>query len=116
MKEGVTITAGRVKPQSFRKGMITNFLNPHPYLFWLTIGAPTVMNALNTNIFSALLFIVGFYVFVVGSKIIVAATVNKSRFFTERTIYIYTVKILGIFLLLFSAKFLLDGLNYLGML
>ena len=114
--KGVTITSGSVKPQSLRKGIVTNFLNPHPYLFWLTIGAPTVMNALNINIFSALLFLVGFYVFVVGSKIIVAATVNKSRFFTESTIYIYTVKILGIFLLLFSAKFLLDGLNYLGML
>jgi hypothetical protein len=82
----------------------------------LTIGAPTVMNALNINVFSALLFLVSFYVFVVGSKIIVAATVNKSRFFAESTIYIYTVKILGILLLLFSAKFLLDGLNHLGML
>ena len=114
--KGVTSTAGSVKPQSLRKGIITNFLNPHPYLFWLTIGAPTVMNALNINVFSALLFLVSFYVFVVGSKIIVAATVNKSRFFAESTIYIYTVKILGILLLLFSAKFLLDGLNHLGML
>ncbi|MBW2651949.1 MAG: LysE family translocator [Deltaproteobacteria bacterium] len=114
--KGATSTAGSVKPQSLRKGIITNFLNPHPYLFWLTIGAPTVMNALNINVFSALLFLVGFYVFVVGSKIMVAATVNKSRFFTESTIYICTVKILGILLLLFSVKFLLDGLNYLGML
>ena len=114
--KGVPITDGHVKPQSLRKGIVTNFLNPHPYLFWLTIGAPTVMKALNINIFSALLFLVGFYVFVVGSKVMVAATVNKSRFFTESAIYIYTIKILGILLLLFSAKFLLDGLNYLGML
>lgn len=114
--KGVPITAGHVKPQSLRKGIVTNFLNPHPYLFWLTIGAPTIMKALNINIFSALLFLVGFYVFVVGSKVVVAATVSKSRFFTESTVYIYTVRILGILLLLFSAKFLLDGLEYLGML
>jgi threonine/homoserine/homoserine lactone efflux protein len=114
--KGMTITAGVAKPQSLRKGMITNFLNPHPYLFWLTIGGPTVMKAWNINIHSALLFIIGFYMLIVGSKIMVAAMVNKSRFFTESTIYIYTVKILGILLLLFSAKFLLDGLDYLGIL
>ena len=113
--KGVTSTADSV-PQSLRKGIITNFLNPHPYLFWLTIGAPTVVNAFNINLFSALLFLAGFYVFVVGSKIILAAMVSKSRFFTESTIYIYTVKFLGILLLLFSVKFLLDGLDYLGML
>ena len=114
--KGVPITNGHIKPQSLKKGIVTNFLNPHPYLFWLTIGAPTVMKALSINIFSALLFLVGFYVLVVGSKVMVAATVSKSRFFTESTIYIYTVKLLGVLLLLFSAKFLLDGLKYLGVL
>ena len=31
--------------RSLRTGVIANLLNPHPYLFWLTIGAPTVIRA-----------------------------------------------------------------------
>ena len=112
--KAMTITSGVARPQSLRKGMVTNVLNPHPYLFWLTIGGPTVTKAWNINIYSVLLFIIGFYICIVGSKIMVAAIVNQSRSFTESTIYVYTVKILGILLLLFSVKFLMDGLNYLG--
>ena len=26
--------------KSLRKGVLTNFLNPHPYLFWMTVGTP----------------------------------------------------------------------------
>ncbi len=30
----------RVSPGSLRKGVVANFLNPHPYVFWATVGAP----------------------------------------------------------------------------
>lgn len=31
---------------SIRKGVVTNVLNPAPYLFWLTIGAPIIIKIL----------------------------------------------------------------------
>jgi len=34
--KGVDIDVEQAKPQSIRKGVIANFLNPAPYLFWFT--------------------------------------------------------------------------------
>ncbi len=28
------------RPHSLKKGVLANFLNPHPYLFWITVGPP----------------------------------------------------------------------------
>jgi len=30
-------------PRSLQKGVAANLLNPHPYLFWFTVGAPTLL-------------------------------------------------------------------------
>ena len=30
---------------SLRKGVLANLLNPHPYLFWLAVGAPMLIRA-----------------------------------------------------------------------
>jgi len=59
-------------------------------------------------------FILGFYVFLVGSKIFIAAVVEKSRSFLKSNIYVYAIKFLGILLLIFSLMFLMEGLRFLG--
>ena len=37
--------AGQGKPSSLLRGVMANFLNPHPYVFWTTIGAPLMIEA-----------------------------------------------------------------------
>jgi threonine/homoserine/homoserine lactone efflux protein len=103
-----------VKPQSLKRGIIANFLSPHPYIFWFIIGAPTVLKALGISLFSSLSFILGFYVFLVGSKIFIATVVEKSRSFLKSDIYVYAIKFLGILLLIFSLMFLMEGLRFFG--
>lgn len=112
--KGVDIDLEQERPQSMRKGVIVNFLNPSPYMFWFTIGAPLVLKALNIGVFSAFLFVFGFYVFLVGSKVVVAVVVGKSRFFLKSRNYIYTVRFLGIILLVFAGLFLKDSLELFG--
>jgi threonine/homoserine/homoserine lactone efflux protein len=34
------------RPRSWLKGILTNLLNPHPWLFWLTVGAATLAKAI----------------------------------------------------------------------
>jgi threonine/homoserine/homoserine lactone efflux protein len=111
---GVDIDVEQVKPQSIRKGVIANFLNPSPYMFWFTIGAPLVLKALKISLFSALIFILGFYVFLVGSKVLVAIVVGKSRFFLKSRNYVYTIRFLGAILLAFAVFFLKDSLELFG--
>jgi threonine/homoserine/homoserine lactone efflux protein len=33
-------------PRSWFKGIVTNLLNPHPWIFWLTVGAAILANAM----------------------------------------------------------------------
>jgi threonine/homoserine/homoserine lactone efflux protein len=103
-----------LNPQSLRKGVITNFLNPHPYLFWFTVGAPTVLKAMGVGVYSAAAFVSGFYVFLVGSKILVAIITEKYSLFLKSRTYIYLLKVLGVILLLFAFSFLREGLELSG--
>jgi len=102
------------KPQSLKKGLITNLLNPNPYIFWLSIGAPTTVKAMDIGLLSASLFILSFYFSLVGSKIMVAFVTGRSRHFLKSRNFIYTIRVLGLVLLIFAALFLKNGLGYFG--
>jgi hypothetical protein len=59
-------------PRSWFKGIFTNLLSPHPWLFWLTIGAAILAEALAQSWLVAVAFLFGFYLLLVGSKVLVA--------------------------------------------
>jgi threonine/homoserine/homoserine lactone efflux protein len=89
-------------------------LNPHPYIFYMTVGAPIIFKATNQNFLSALLFIGSFLFFLVGSKVILAVVVERSRAFLKGPVYIWIMRILGALLLFFSIMLFRDGLKLLG--
>jgi threonine/homoserine/homoserine lactone efflux protein len=99
---------------SFRKGIITNALNPHPYIFYMTVGAPIIFKSINRNIFSTVLFVGSFLFFLVGSKVALAMVVERSRSFLQGSVYIWVMRILGILLLFFSIILFGDGLRLLA--
>jgi len=99
-----------LRPKSLKKGIITNFLNPNPYLFWMTIGAPTVLKGYRTSIFLSLCFVIGFYIFLIGSKIIIALLVDRSKALLKSRLYVLLVRLLGLILLLFSFLFIKESL------
>jgi threonine/homoserine/homoserine lactone efflux protein len=101
---------GKAAPKSLRKGIITNFLNPNPYLFWMTIGAPTVLKGNRTNILLSICFVAGFYMFLTGSKIVIALLVDRSKTLLKSSLYILLIRFLGIILLVFSFIFLKESL------
>ncbi len=102
------------EPQSLRKASIVNALNPHPYLFWFSVGAPTIIKTWEENPFSALAFVIGFYACLVGSKVLVASLVSKSRQFFIGKKYVYLMRVLGALLLIFTLLLFRDGLDLLG--
>ncbi|MBU0639122.1 MAG: hypothetical protein KKB50_09685 [Planctomycetes bacterium] len=51
---------------------MANLLNPHPYLFWFVIGAPTLLRAWSASALGAVVFIVGLYACLIGAKVLVA--------------------------------------------
>lgn len=112
--KGIELNLQKIKAQSLRRGVITNFLSPNPYLFWITVGAPTVLKGYKISLLSSLFFILGFYLFLVGSKIMVVLLVDKSKSFLKSNTYVYIIRALGLMLFIFSAIYIKDGLKYFG--
>jgi threonine/homoserine/homoserine lactone efflux protein len=42
--KGIKSDTRQVKPQTIKKGLILNFLNPNAYIFWLTVGSPILIS------------------------------------------------------------------------
>ncbi|AKB75014.1 transporter, LysE family [Methanosarcina lacustris Z-7289] len=102
------------KKDALKKGVIVNFGNPHPYIFWLSIGGPIILKSLNTHIWATILFIAGFYICLVGSKVVVALIVEKSKSFINSRYYFSIIRVLGIAQIVFGLTFIKVGLDSLG--
>jgi threonine/homoserine/homoserine lactone efflux protein len=61
------------------RGVVVNLTNPHPYLFWITVGAPTVLEAWSKSPWQAAAFVGGFYALLVGIKIALAWALSQAQ-------------------------------------
>lgn len=111
--EGLKTDEAISKSKSMTKGVIANFLSPHPYLFWLTIGAPILIKAYEIHIMILIIFLTSFYVLLIGSKIAIVMAVEHSRTFLSDLLYIRVVRAMGVALFLFSILFIYDGIKLL---
>jgi len=100
--------------RSLTKGIVTNVLSPHPYVFWLSVGAPTVAKSIKVSAFAPVLFIGGFYLLLVGSKVFLAVLAGRSRFFLQGASYRYTMNFLAVILGIFAIVLFINGLTLLG--
>jgi threonine/homoserine/homoserine lactone efflux protein len=112
----VTVETTHEQPHSIRKGATINALNPHPYLFWATVGAPLVLKTAAHGLLPPALFMLCFYLFLVGSKVLLAFIVGRSRAFLTQKRYIWTMRVLGCLLGVFAVVLLKDALFFLGVL
>jgi len=92
---------------------VANLLNPHPYLFWFSVGVPLMSQALRKNTAALIGFIVGFYLLLVGSKVILAVMVARSAAFISGRIYFYVMRSLGAMLGFLAVLLFYDGLKLL---
>ncbi len=102
------------EPKSLLKGILANALSPHPYLFWFSVGGPIMSRAMNQNVAAPFAFIGSFYVLLVGSKILLAVLIGRSKSFLSGTFYIYTMRLLGLALCILALLLFRDGLKLLG--
>ena len=102
------------KKDSLKKGILANFLSPHPYLFWITIGGPILFRTLDVDILAGILFVAGFYILLVGSKVMIAFITGRCRSFLKNNYYLYTIRALGVVYLIFALFFIEQGLELLG--
>ncbi len=100
-------------PKSLRRGALVNFLNPHPYLFWMTVGGPLILKGMKEDPISPLLFVTGFYILLIGSKLFLAGVIGRYRAFLSSRAYVSTVRILGLVLAGLGLFLLRDAYRFL---
>ncbi len=110
---GVEIEITKSQPKSLSKGILANALNPHPYLFWMSVGTPKMTQAYEQHFSYATVFVVSLYILLVGSKVVLALLVGKSKSYLKGRVYIYTMRFLGMALCVFSFFFFKEGLHLL---
>ena len=102
------------RPRSWFKGIVTNLLNPHPWVFWLTVGAAILAKAMAQGWLVAAAFLFGFYLFLVGSKLGVALLAGQSRDLLTGQLYRVAMRVLAVLLGVFALLLFRGGLKYLG--
>lgn len=108
---GLALDAGISTPRPFSKGIVVNALNPHPYLFWFTVGAPVANRAMAQHYGWLLGFLGCFYGAFVAIKFVLAILAGRSRRLIGDTAYRYTMWFLGAMLCLLALVFFRNGLK-----
>jgi threonine/homoserine/homoserine lactone efflux protein len=102
-------------PGSWVKGIVTNLLNPHPWVFWLTVGAAILAKAIAQGWLVATTFLLGFYLLLVGSKVGVALLAGRSRNLLAGRAYRLVMRVLAVLLALFAVLLFREGLRHLAL-
>jgi threonine/homoserine/homoserine lactone efflux protein len=101
------------RPRSWLKGILTNLLSPHPWLFWLTVGAAILAKAIAQGWLVAAAFLFGFYLLLVGSKVLIALLAGRSRDMLTGRPYRVIMRVLAGLLGLFAILLFREGLRLL---
>ena len=80
LRERIPAADAAIDPPSprrdLRRGVLTNLLSPHPWVFWIMVGAPILVGG---GIGAAVFFLVAFYLLLIGTKIILAWIIATGR-------------------------------------
>jgi threonine/homoserine/homoserine lactone efflux protein len=102
------------RPKSWLKGIATNLLNPHPWLFWLTVGAAILAKTMAQGWLVAAAFLFGFYLLLVGSKVLVAVLAGRCRDLLAGRPYRVAMRMLAAMLACFALLLFREGLKHLA--
>lgn len=107
-----TEVAATGQVSAFWRGVGTNLLNPHAYLFWLTAGGPVLRAALaQFGVAGPASFLGGFFALLIGSKLVIAYGVSHGRRFLQGAAYRWALGISGVALALFGLYRVYEGLR-----
>ena len=91
------------------QGALVNALSPHPWVFWITVGAP-ILGEHGAG--GSALFLGAFYLLLIGTKVAIAGALNAGR---DRLVqgrgYVIALRTSALLLLATGALLTIDGLQ-----
>jgi threonine/homoserine/homoserine lactone efflux protein len=97
-------------PRSLSRGILANFANPHPYLFWTAVGVPMLLDAAKAGPSVVVLFLAVFYTAIVGAKVMAAVLAGRFRRFLGSRAYRALMGVLGLSLFYYAFSFARQGI------
>ncbi len=94
--------------KSLATAIKVNFLSPYPYLFWFTVGGTYI--ALGTIAESTAFIVISIGTLVL-SKMLVAWVASRFQKLLDGEIYLWVMRVLGLFLAVFGLLLLNKGYN-----
>ena len=85
---------------TLRKGALTNFLNPNPYLYWGLVGGPILLGALERSAAHAAAFLLGMYGVFISLLIALAGIFDQARRLGPRVVRGLLLISLGVLIVL----------------
>lgn len=96
---------------ALRRGVIANFLNPSPWMFWITVGGPLLAASWADGAIASAAFLLPFYVLLIGSKVLIAAAVGAGRSRFSDLGYRRLLSGAGVLLVVLAVSLLHGGVN-----
>lgn len=94
----------------YRRGVLVNLLNPHPWIGWATVMGPLVLEGWRRAPWEAVGFVVSFYMAIIGSKMLIAWLVSRGRNRLEGPWYSAVLVACGLLLVVLGLLLVRQGL------
>ena len=89
----------------FIAGSVTSVGNPYFWIWWLTVGSPLLIGALQGGLMVMIAFIAGHWSATLGWYTLVSASIHRGRFFLSTREYRIVLASCGIFLVVFGVYY-----------
>lgn len=95
--------------KNLTRGILTNFLNPSPYLFWGLVNGPLLLSALNKSILAGVSFLLGFYGIFIATMLVIAGLFGQAKRLGVNTVRVLLI-VSAIILVIFGGILIYRGL------
>ncbi|MBP72784.1 MAG: hypothetical protein CMA70_04290 [Euryarchaeota archaeon] len=91
--------------KSFKRGVLTNLLNPNVYVFWFLIGGPLMASVADEEPLAPIAYALTFLISIIIVKTLIAFVFDRTRGNISRSTYRSILSLCGIAMIFFAAGF-----------
>ena len=101
--------AGIDVSDSFKRGILTNLLNPNVYIFWFLIGGPLMASLPDEEPLAPVAYALTFLVSIIMVKSLIALAFDRTRGNLSHSTYKAVLSLCGLAMIVFAAGFVFQA-------
>tara|TARA_B100000401_G_scaffold381471_1_gene283562 strand:+ start:1268 stop:1903 length:636 start_codon:yes stop_codon:yes gene_type:complete len=101
--------AGVDVSDSFKRGILTNLLNPNVYIFWFLIGGPLMASVADEEPLAPVAYALTFLVSIIMVKSLIALAFDRTRGNLSHSTYKAVLSLCGLAMIVFAAGFVFQA-------